>query len=488
MTMKKFALLVGVEEYRDQMISRLQFARADATALAERLRDRCGFDQVRVLADGSGGDAPDLVNIVTALRDTAGELRQEDLFLFFFAGHGVERDGHGYLLAHDSIHAFPEHCSLSLDLLRKTFGNLAAGKRVLLLDACRNNPQAGRADSPNRMGEMISRDIMAAAGSNPNGASTTTLLTACCSGQTAYEWPAKKHGVFTHYLLEGLNGAAWAGDELDFDSLARYTSSQVRQWSANTPGIQNPQEPWYEKFGAPEAILLSKSQPRATTEAAPSASTAKSIEEDPDSPNTSAQDSCVETRLRDGIDFDIAECQRLLLRGKGLRPHIAQLADRRLGDWRKAAELGWPEGQWLFGRCLDEGLGVEKDVAQAVRWYRKAAEQGDALAQCFLGACYDNGRGVTQDKAEAVRWYRKTAEQGYALARHNLVVYYENGKGVTQEKANVVHGYPLSAEMGRVRAQNILGVHYENGEGVTQDKAEAVRWFRKAAEQRDAMA
>ena len=52
--MRKFALLVGVEDYRDKMISRLNFARAGATALAERLRDRCGFDQVRVLADDTG--------------------------------------------------------------------------------------------------------------------------------------------------------------------------------------------------------------------------------------------------------------------------------------------------------------------------------------------------------------------------------------------------------------------------------------------------
>jgi hypothetical protein len=254
--MKKHALLVGVEEYRDKMISRLQFARADATALAERLRDRCGFDNVRVLADDSGEDAPDLVNIVTALRDTAGELRSEDLFLFFFAGHGVEMDGHGYLLARDSLQAFPEHGSLSLELLRKTFGGLSAGKRVLLLDACRNSPQAGRADDDNRMGDVISRDIVAAARSKPSGGTTTALLSACRSGQRAYEWPAKGHGVFTQYLIEGLDGAAWAGEVLEFEQLAGFAAKQVRQWSANTPGLPIPQEPWYEKFGDPEPVLL----------------------------------------------------------------------------------------------------------------------------------------------------------------------------------------------------------------------------------------
>ncbi len=161
--MKKHALLVGVEDYRDKMISRLNFARADATALAERLTGHCGFDTVRVLAEDSGEDEPLLVNIVTALRDIGSQLRSGDLFLFFFAGHGIEKDGHGYLLARDSLQALPEHGSLSLELLRKTFEHLSASKRVLLLDACRNSPDAGRADAANCMGDVISRDIIAAA-------------------------------------------------------------------------------------------------------------------------------------------------------------------------------------------------------------------------------------------------------------------------------------------------------------------------------------
>ena len=44
----------------------------------------------------------------------------------------------------DSLQAYPEHCSLSLDLLRKTFERLVACKPMILLDACRNNPEAGQ--------------------------------------------------------------------------------------------------------------------------------------------------------------------------------------------------------------------------------------------------------------------------------------------------------------------------------------------------------
>ncbi len=47
------------------------------------------------------------------------------------------------------------------------------------------------------------------------------------------------------------------------------------------------------------------------------------------------------------------------------------------------------------------GRGVPQDDAQAVAWWRKAADQGFADAQYILGVMYVNGRGVPQDYVEA---------------------------------------------------------------------------------------
>ena len=46
-----------------------------------------------------------------------------------------------------------------------------------------------------------------------------------------------------------------------------------------------------------------------------------------------------------------------------------------------------------------------------MKWYRKAAEQGNAKAQYELGKCYHEGKGVEKDMAEAVKWYRLPADQ-----------------------------------------------------------------------------
>ena len=59
------------------------------------------------------------------------------------------------------------------------------------------------------------------------------------------------------------------------------------------------------------------------------------------------------------------------------------LADYRTGhhsiaadSFRKAAEQGHAEAQHKLGDCCSYGLGVGKDIGEAVKWYTKAAEQG----------------------------------------------------------------------------------------------------------------
>jgi TPR repeat protein len=47
-----------------------------------------------------------------------------------------------------------------------------------------------------------------------------------------------------------------------------------------------------------------------------------------------------------------------------------------------------------------------------VTWYRKAADKGFAQAQFILGVCSANGEGVAKELVQAVSWYRKAAEQG----------------------------------------------------------------------------
>ena len=85
-----------------------------------------------------------------------------------------------------------------------------------------------------------------------------------------------------------------------------------------------------------------------------------------------------------------------------------------------AAGQGYAKAQYQLGNYYNYGDGVEKDYAEAIKWYRKAANQNYASAQFFLGVCYAKGTGVEKDYLEAKKWYRKAAALGYTLAIKEL--------------------------------------------------------------------
>jgi TPR repeat protein len=150
-------------------------------------------------------------------------------------------------------------------------------------------------------------------------------------------------------------------------------------------------------------------------------------------------------------------------------------------EYKTKAERGDAEAQFNVGYCYDDGRGVAKDFAEAVKWYRKAAEQNFAPAEFNLGYCYANGQGVRKDKEEAVKWFRKAAEQNYAPAQSNLGYCYDNGRGVAKDAGEAVKWYRQAAGQGHPEAQLNLGYCYANGQGVSKDTVEAYAWFSMAA-------
>lgn len=96
------------------------------------------------------------------------------------------------------------------------------------------------------------------------------------------------------------------------------------------------------------------------------------------------------------------------------------------GDYQNAYKLLYPlaeqgdaAAQDCIGSMFCEGLGVEKDEAQAVSWFEKSAEQGYANAQNALGAMYVNGLGAEKDVQKGMSYILKAALQGLEIAQRN---------------------------------------------------------------------
>ena len=69
----------------------------------------------------------------------------------------------------------------------------------------------------------------------------------------------------------------------------------------------------------------------------------------------------------------------------------------------------------FFSNLLVPGTtGTREGDAQAVAHYRKAADQGMTNAQWILGMMYEDGQGVPQDYVAAHKWYNLEASRGTA--------------------------------------------------------------------------
>ena len=109
------------------------------------------------------------------------------------------------------------------------------------------------------------------------------------------------------------------------------------------------------------------------------------------------------------------------------------------------------------------------------------ANYGNPAAQSYLGFLHVSGEeGVEKNAAEAVKWFRRAAEQGMAEAQFNLALILADGDGVPKDAVQAAHWCRLAAEQGFAPAQDRLGVMYIQGEGVARDEAAALAWFEVA--------
>ncbi|MFR5657561.1 MAG: tetratricopeptide repeat protein [Butyricimonas faecihominis] len=152
-----------------------------------------------------------------------------------------------------------------------------------------------------------------------------------------------------------------------------------------------------------------------------------------------------------------------------------------------------------LGYMYSEGVGVDANASEAVKWFRKSAEQGYMIGQYNMGLMYELGRGIGKDVNEAIRWYRKAADQGYQNAKDKLAKLSDAGTTLSKteikyyvDKADkyykeknfqeALKNYLIAANAGDDYAQNWVGWMYKNAEGVEQNYMESYKWNMKSAE------
>jgi hypothetical protein len=247
---QKWALLIGVDDYAH--VNKLRCCGQDVRGLRERLL-AAGFGERRVflLHDQATENKyrPFKENIEAQLDqllgkvDSKGNLIEEgmvnkdDLVVIAFTGHGVLLDGASYLCPVETQLEKPETL-VSLEGIYNRLLACRASQKLLLVDACRNDPRRSGQKSP-----QVTEATQGFAKSLEKPREGILVLASCKPGEVSWEDKDLGNGVFMHFILTALAGGATDKDgEVTALGLYKYASKETKLHVARMYSqVQTPQ-------------------------------------------------------------------------------------------------------------------------------------------------------------------------------------------------------------------------------------------------------
>jgi len=215
---ERVALVIGNGGYLSE--ARLPNARDDARAVGRKLAS-LGF-AVSEAYDLKLGD------MLTTLQRFGAAAAGAEVAVVYFSGHGVEQDNRNWLLPVDArlqSSADVEAEAVSLNALVAQ-AQKAKRLRLVLVDACRNNPLRNRMVQTQGATRSVDRGLK-----REEPASATYIAFAAKEGTVAQDGKPGQPGPFAAALLEHL------GADLPLVQMFGYVSDQVKQATRT-------QEPW----------------------------------------------------------------------------------------------------------------------------------------------------------------------------------------------------------------------------------------------------
>jgi hypothetical protein len=259
---KRWALLIGVDRYEDSNISSLKGAANDARSLNQALVNYGGFpqDQVIVLSSDEPFERqPTRKNILRRLSNLAGLVPKDGLLLISFAGHGIDRNGQGFLIPSDATFTedtrLLEETAISVSSVKQRIIDTGVQQVMIILDSCRSYP-TGRSDSPNPLTNAFTKTLNFDVTNKE--VTAFVVLYATAVGDRAYEYAEKQQGYFSWAIAQALKGAA-ANErgEVTLGALVKYLESTVPKLVSIDYGAKVVQRPFakIEGYRAAELVL-----------------------------------------------------------------------------------------------------------------------------------------------------------------------------------------------------------------------------------------
>ena len=244
-----YAVVVGIANY--QNLPPAEFADRDAEAVKNYLL-ALGYPERNIVL--LTGDHATRTGLVKEIESWLPEnVDAKSTVFFYYSGHGAPdvESGAAYLVPWDGDPEYLSDTAYPLSRLYKELGALPAKHVVVALDSCFSG--AG------------GRSVLAA-GVRPlvtevdegfvNAGGKIVALSASRANQVSGDLPQAGHGLFTYYLLKGLNGGALDSDgHVTLESLYQYIAPRVEDAARRVNRDQAPQL-WPADLGSSSNLVL----------------------------------------------------------------------------------------------------------------------------------------------------------------------------------------------------------------------------------------
>ena len=248
-----YILSIGINDYKNEKYD-LNFAKNDAKSFTNTLKkgSKSIFNEIYEY-NISDNDATK-ENVKSKMLEITKNIGPEDVFIFYYAGHGVMSLDEFYLVMNNVTNLYGDdemlkQKAVSAHELLELSKEISAQKQLFVLDACQSG---GALTALAQRGAAREKSLAQLARS-----SGTYFLTASQDAQFANEAGDLKHGLFTYAILEILTGKAGSKeDKITVNQVKSYVEIRVPELSEKYHGTT--QYPTSYTFGQDFPLVIVK--------------------------------------------------------------------------------------------------------------------------------------------------------------------------------------------------------------------------------------
>lgn len=230
-----WVMSVGVAAYKNPKIA-LKYPQSDALEMQGLWRGPEGgsldYNHIMVLTN----DRATRRNILDSMRVLFSRATEDDMVIFYFSGHGLK----GSFLPHDYD---DNDVKIEYTELNDLLTSCPAKHKLVIGDACfvgslwvSKSVEPSILETPDEVeGNAFFREL------NRTAPGTAFMLSSSAD-EESFEISSYGRSIFTHYVLEGLKGAANANDDevITVKELFEYAASNVRVLASRVKKEQTP--------------------------------------------------------------------------------------------------------------------------------------------------------------------------------------------------------------------------------------------------------